>query len=142
MRPQETVRPGLQQNWTRDPHRPRIATLQEGLQSREYIRGALKSGRLGSTNPAGLDRAFHSSDPQLQHLYNGCVTTPLRLIRVKHTMKAKVNRVQLCHPMDYTVDGILQARTLERVAFPFSRRSSQPRDQTQVSRIMGRFFTS
>ena len=28
------------------------------------------------------------------------------------------------------------------IAFPFSRRSSQPRDQTQVSRIVGRFFTS
>ena len=30
----------------------------------------------------------------------------------------------------------------ERVAFPSSRGSSQPRDQTQVSRIAGRFFTS
>ena len=29
--------------------------------------------------------------------------------------------------MDYTVHGILQAGVLERVAFPFSRRSSQPR---------------
>ena len=29
-----------------------------------------------------------------------------------------------------TVHGILQARTLEGVAFPFSRGSSQPRDQT------------
>ena len=28
------------------------------------------------------------------------------------------------------------------VAFPFSRGSSQPRDQTQVSHIAGRFFTS
>jgi len=44
--------------------------------------------------------------------------------------------------MDYTVHGILQARTLEWVAIPFSRRSSQPWDQTQVSRIAGGFFTS
>ena len=44
--------------------------------------------------------------------------------------------------MDYTVHGILQARILEWVAFPFSRGSSQPRDQTQVSRITGRIFTS
>ena len=36
----------------------------------------------------------------------------------------------LCHPMDYTVHGILQARILEWVAFPFSRGPSQPRDQT------------
>ena len=48
----------------------------------------------------------------------------------------------LCDPMDYTVHGILQARILEWVAFPFSRLSSQPRDQTQVSRIAGGFFTS
>ena len=48
----------------------------------------------------------------------------------------------LCDPMDYTVHGILQARILGWVAFPFSRRSSQPRDRTQVSHIAGRFFTS
>ena len=45
-------------------------------------------------------------------------------------------------PQDYTVHGILQARILEWVALPCCRRSSQPRDQTQVSRIAGRFFTS
>ena len=44
--------------------------------------------------------------------------------------------------MDYTVHGILQARILESVAIPFSYGSSQPRDQTQVSCIAGRFFTS
>ena len=48
----------------------------------------------------------------------------------------------LCDPMDYTVHGILQARILEWVAFPFSRGSSQPRDQTQASCIAGGFFTS
>ena len=42
----------------------------------------------------------------------------------------------------YTVHGILQARILEWLTFPFSRRSSQPRDRTQVSRIAGGFFTS
>ena len=44
--------------------------------------------------------------------------------------------------MDYTVHGILQARILEWVAIPFSRESYQPRDQTQVSHIAGRSFTS
>ena len=43
----------------------------------------------------------------------------------------------LCDPLDYTVHGILQARILEWVAFPFSKGSSQPRDRTQVSRIAG-----
>ena len=46
----------------------------------------------------------------------------------------------LCDPMDYPVHGILQARTLEWVAFPFSRGSSQPSDQSQPSHIAGRFF--
>ena len=35
------------------------------------------------------------------------------------------------NPMDYTVHGILQARILEWVTFPFSRGSSQPTDQTR-----------
>ena len=45
--------------------------------------------------------------------------------------------------MDCVVHGILQARILEWVAFPFSRGSSQPRDRTQgLSHIVGKFFTS
>ena len=48
----------------------------------------------------------------------------------------------LCDPMDDTVHGILQTTILEWVAFPFSRGSSLPRDQTQVSCIAGIFFTS
>ena len=47
-----------------------------------------------------------------------------------------------CDPMDYTVHGILQARILEWVAVSFSRGSSQPRDQTQVSHIAGGLSTS
>ena len=34
----------------------------------------------------------------------------------------------LCEPMEYTVRGILQARRLECIAFPFSMGFSQPRD--------------
>ena len=48
----------------------------------------------------------------------------------------------LCDPVDYIVQGILQARILEWVAVPFSRESSQPRDWTQVSHIAGGFFTN
>ena len=59
---------------------------------------------------------------------------------------SEVKVAQLCltlyDPMDYAAHGILQARILEWVAFPFSRGSSQPRDWTQVSCIVGRFFTS
>ena len=47
--------------------------------------------------------------------------------------------------MDYNLPGfsvheILQARILEWVTISFSRGSSQPRDQTQVSCIAGRFL--
>ena len=42
----------------------------------------------------------------------------------------------------WAVRGILQARILEWVAFPFFREPSQPRDQTQLPHIAGRFFTS
>ena len=65
-----------------------------------------------------------------------------------HWIDVSVNLWKLlCHvwffdPMDYIVHRILQARILEWVALPFSRRSSQPRDQTQVSCIVGKFFTS
>ena len=50
-----------------------------------------------------------------------------------------------CDPLDCSlpgssVPGILQARTLEWVAVPSSRRSSQLRDRTRVSCIAGRFF--
>ena len=67
------------------------------------------------------------------------------LIVILAHLRLKVNVAQsrptLCDPMDYVVRGILQARILEWVASPFSRASSQPRNQTQASRIAGGFFT-
>ena len=59
-------------------------------------------------------------------------------------MKEKVSqsRPTLCDLVDYTAHGILQAKVLEWVAFSFSRGSSQPRDQNQVSHIASGFFTS
>ena len=52
----------------------------------------------------------------------------------------------LCDPMDYSTPGSSvhrdsPARILEWVAMPSSRVSSQPRGQTQGSRIASRFFT-
>ena len=48
--------------------------------------------------------------------------------------------------MDYSlpgssIHGIFQARVLEWAAISFSKGSSQPRDQTQVSHIADRCFT-
>ena len=65
-------------------------------------------------------------------------------------MKVKVLVAQsyltLFDPMDCSlpgssVHGICQARILECVAIPFSRGSSWPWNQTQVSYLAGRFFT-
>ena len=52
----------------------------------------------------------------------------------------------LFDPMDgslprSSIHGIFQAKVLEWVAISFSRGSSQPRDQTWVSHIVGRHFT-
>ena len=47
----------------------------------------------------------------------------------------------VCIPPGSFVPGILQARILAWFAILFSRGSSQPMDQTQVSHITGRFFT-
>ena len=66
-------------------------------------------------------------------------------LKVKESEVAQLCQT-LCNPMDCslpgsTVHGIFQARLQEWVAISFSRRSSQPRDWTQVSRIVGRCFT-
>ena len=47
-----------------------------------------------------------------------------------------------CSPPGSSVHGVIQARILEWFAILFSRGSSWFRDQTQVSCIAGRFFTS
>ena len=49
---------------------------------------------------------------------------------LKNILIVKVTQscLTLCNPMDYTVHGILQARILEWVAFPFGKGSSQPSD--------------
>ena len=57
-------------------------------------------------------------------------------------LKVRIVVAQSCYPMDYTVRAILQARILKRVAFPFSRGSSQSTDPTQVSYVVGGFFTA
>ena len=46
-----------------------------------------------------------------------------------------------CSPPGSSIHGILQARILEWGVISFSRGSSWPRDQTQVSCMASRFFT-
>ena len=100
------------------------------------------AGQMGSC--AGRAGGLQSSS----HL--GRRKTPWWREGVDTSESEKSVRCSLCltlhDPMEYSppgssVHGILQARTLEWVTIPFSRGSSQPRDQTPVSCTAGRFFT-
>ena len=89
--------------------------------------------RMSSWNKKGL-KPFVENWPIMWYFTNN--------ILCQRKVKVAQLCLTLCDPMDYTVNGILQARKLEWVAVPFSRGSFQPRDHTQVSCIAGRFFTS
>ena len=52
-------------------------------------------------------------------------------------MKVTQSCLTLCDPMDYTVHGILQARILERIAFPFSRGFANPRIEPRSLALQG-----
>ena len=106
--------------------------------------------------PAGSfpDEFYSSFQTQLQHqlpllailsqaelvarLYTECFlyqdpgTGPLLLFSLCY-VKGVQSCLTFCDPMDYTVLGILQARILEWVAFPFCSGSSQPQPQPQGS---------
>ena len=69
------------------------------------------------------------------------VSSPIYVCLYLYVHRSK-DRKSLSHVHLFATHGILQARKLEWVAFPFSKGSSQPRDQTQVSWITGEFFTS
>ena len=95
-----------------------------------------------------LFNSFH--DPSWLYSYPSIVHETHKTQNARRPSKTLVQRKvkvaqlhpTLCNPIDYIVHGILQARILEWVAFPFSRGSSQPRDWTQVSCIAGGFFTN
>ena len=83
----------------------------------------------GQTYAQGLERRGRGWDEWRER--HGC-----------SNVKVTQSCLTLCNPMDYTAHGILQARILDWVAFPFSIRSSQPRNWTGVSCIAGGFFTN
>ena len=59
---------------------------------------------------------------------------------VSHSVVSDSLQPHRCCPPGFSVHGILQGRILQWVAIPFSRGSSRPRNWTQVSCIVGRFF--
>ena len=92
-----------------------------------------------------LPRLVIAFFPRSKHLLISWLQSPSSVILEPKSLCVKVTqscRIHLCDPMDYTVHGIFQARTLKWVGFPFSRGSSQPRNWSQVSCIAGGFFTS
>ena len=83
------------------------------------------------------------------HLYSKSLSTlpdstkRITVVKVKEVAQSCLtlcNPVD-CSPLNSSIHGILQARILEWVAISFSRGSSRPWDQTQVSRIVGGRFT-
>ena len=129
----------------------------------KFLRAGKRASHHGfETEEAGMSQSSSPTCPFIHSLSIHCITTQHYLswkCRPKGTgqgphclgayilvSEVKVKVAQSCptlwDSMDYAVHGILQARILEWVAFPFSRGSSQPRDRTQVSHIAGGFFTS
>ena len=80
--------------------------------------------------------------PQLDHkLHKDCEISPPAIIVVQQEWVSESHSVVSNSLGPHTVHGILQTRIL-KVAFPFSRGSSQARDQTQVSYTADGFLTS
>ena len=114
------------------------------MPSRCCIQYASKSGRASSGHGTGKG---HSSSQFPRRVVLKNVLT-IRQLHSSPTPGKGVaqSRPSLWDPMDSgppgsSVNGILQVRTPEWVAIPFSRGSSQPRDWTWVFHITGRLFT-
>ena len=109
-----------------------------------------ESGRLpggGNGNPFQHSCLENSMDRRAWQTTDHGVTES-DMTEHKHKWRLLVAQtcLTLCNPMDCSppgssVHGILQARILGWVAIPLSRGTSQTRDRTLVSFIVGRFFT-
>ena len=69
-------------------------------------------------------RHYHSGNPKCFRKRVLEMGTETKHIYIYESEEVAQLCLTLCQPMDYTVHGILQARILEWVAFPFSRGSS------------------
>ena len=127
-------------------HHFKTASLYHILVSQNYKSRAFNVAVLPTV------RMYSHMGGKLGHGTRECLLLVLLILQIYYRigflsyceMKVQVTQscLTLCNPMDYTVHAILQARILDWVVFPLSRGSTQPRDQTQVSHIAGRFFTS
>ena len=96
--------------------------------------------------------SFHSKEYQeacrfIFSCFSWCLLQGFRKQqRIESESEVAQSCLTLCDPMDCSlpgssVHGIFQAIVLEWTAISFSRGSSQPRDWTQVSYIVDRWFT-
>ena len=91
----------------------------------------------------GQAAAYHHQDISESFLFNRMPTSSKGVVKWSEVTQSCPT---LCDPMDCSlpgssIHGIFQVRVLKWVSISFSRGSSRPRDQTQVSHIVGRCFT-
>ena len=114
------------------------------FQARTVEWAAISSSR-GSSQPRNQTRVSCIADWVPMHRFLEEVVFELYVQKWKESEIAQ-SCPTLCDPMDCSlsgssVHGIFQARVLEWIAISLSRGSSQPRNQTRVSRIAGRRLT-
>ena len=112
-----------------------------GFSRQEYWSGLPFSSPGDLSNP-GIEPA----SPALAGWFFTTSTTGKLFLDHEYVCESCSAMWTLCDPVDYSlpgssVHGILQVRILKWVAIPFSRRSSQPKVQTPVSQVAGRFFS-
>ena len=126
----------------RDSHRLRLANVDEtgrGPETTVNSHSPLTFQRHHREIPGRRGSQARASVGSLQGSEISCYClkhSPMNAIHIlcgrfgkyRRLCKVKVARScwTLCDPMNYTVHGIVQARILEWIAFPFSRESSQP----------------
>ena len=93
----------------------------------------------GTVEPGGLTSMGLQSQTRLKRLSSSSRPVETKLFCIQKCQSLSHAR-PFVTPPGSCVHLILQARILEWVAIPFSRGSSRPRDQTQVSCMAGRFF--
>ena len=108
----------------------------------EWIKPEKPMGKMRGVNMAYL-WCMETCFEKRQHWEQGREVNPKPL---RKCVLVAQSCLTFCDPMNCSlpgssVHGIFQARILEWVAISFSRGSSQPRVQTWVSCIAGRFFT-
>ena len=100
----------------------------------------------GEMEMVQLSECFRWSIRNMLHTHRHLLSEQVFYMEILWLHHLKVKVTQSCPVlwdcMAYTVHGILQARIPDWAAVLSSRGSSQPRDQTQVSCSVGRFFTS